>query len=161
VEVYDTGEIIGSTTVQYENGGYSVNVEFDDPLTSEDEGADEGDKLTWRLRGVICSTPAQGSDIATSGKANGDFDLVIGSNDQGSVSGISSGGDDDGGTSYEGLEDMQPTEPSRETTYPVTADHEESSGEIPVDNKSAVPGFNFITGIFILLIAIQILRINK
>ena len=36
---------------------------------------------------------------------------------------------------------MQPTEPSKETTYPVTADHEESSGEIPVDNKSAVPGF--------------------
>ena len=161
VEVYDTGEIIGSTTVQYDNGGYSVNVEFDDPFTSEDEGADEGDKLTWKLGGVICSMPAQGTDIATSGNANGDFDLVLDSNDQGSFSGVSSGGDDDIGTSYEELEDMQPTEPSKENNDPVTADHEESSGEMPVDKKPAIPGFNFITGIFFMLIAIQILRINK
>jgi len=161
VEVYDTGEIIGSTTVQFENGGYSVNVEFDDPFTSEDEGADEGDKLTWKLGGVICSTPAQGTDIATSGNVNGDFDLVLGSNDQRSFGDVSSGGDDDVGTSDEALEDMQPTKPSKETNDPLTADHEESSGEMPVDKKPAVSGFNFITGIFSMLIVIQIFRINK
>ena len=161
VEVYDTGEIIGSTTIQYDNGGYSVNVEFDDPFTSEDEGADEGDKLTWKLGGVICSTPGQGTDIATSGNSNGDFYLVLGSNDQGSFGGVSSGGDDDVGTSYEALEDMQHTKPSKENNDPLTVDHKESSGEMPVDNNPAIPGFNFITGIFSMLIVIQILRINK
>ena len=56
---------------------------------------------------------------------------------------------------------MQPTKPSKENNDPLAADYEESSGEMPVDNKSVVPGFNFITGIFFMLIVIQILRINK
>ena len=92
VEVYDTGEIIGNTTVQYENGGYSINVEFDDPNTPEDEGANEGNKLTWKVGGIVCSTPAQGTDIATSGTSNSDFVLVS----EGIVQETDQGGDQSG-----------------------------------------------------------------
>ncbi len=168
VEVYDTGEIIGSTSVQYENGGYSINVEFDDPNTSEDEGANEGNKLTWKVGGIICSTPAQETDIVTSGKANSDFVLISDGIDQGSDqsngqggTGMSSGQIADVETSDEGLEDEQPTGTSIGTTDPMTASKEESAGEMPVDKKPAVPGFSLVGGMFFLLVAIQILRINK
>ena len=53
VEVYGTGEVVGSTTVQYPNGGYSLDIIFDDPDTPEDEGANEGDPLTWKINQVL------------------------------------------------------------------------------------------------------------
>lgn len=166
VEVHDTREIIASTTVQYQNGGYSLNIEFDDPNTSEDEGVNEGDKLTWKLGNSICSDPAQGTDIATSIKTNSNFNLVLNSNnDHVSSGGIPSstlnGGDDFSGASDEALEDILPIVASNRTTAMDTADPNESSGVIPVDKKSAIPGFSLISGVFILLIAVQIIRIRK
>ena len=48
VEVYGAGEVVGITTVQYPDGGYSLYVIFDDPDTPEDEGASEGDQTGFR-----------------------------------------------------------------------------------------------------------------
>nr|QNO54848.1 hypothetical protein PAHOCELH_00009 [Methanosarcinales archaeon ANME-1 ERB7] len=76
VEVYGTGEVVGSTTVEYANGGYSLDLKFDDPDTGEDEGANEGDKLTWKISGIECSTPAPGTDTATPGGTNSNFNLT-------------------------------------------------------------------------------------
>ena len=42
VEVYSTSEVVGNTIVQYPNGGYSLDIIFNDTDTAEDEGADGG-----------------------------------------------------------------------------------------------------------------------
>ena len=76
VEVYGTGELVGNTTVQYPNGGYSLDIIFDDPDTAEDEGADGEDALTWKINGINCSIPAPGTDTATSGGISGNFNLT-------------------------------------------------------------------------------------
>ena len=76
VEVEGTGEVVGSTTVEYSNGGYSLDVKFDDPDTGEDEGANDGDKLTWKINSIECSTPAPGADTATPGGTNSNFNLI-------------------------------------------------------------------------------------
>ena len=81
VEVYNTGEVVGSTTVQYPDGGYSLDIIFDDPDTPEDEGANEGDQLTWKINGIDCSTPALGTDTATPGGINNNFNLTATSED--------------------------------------------------------------------------------
>jgi len=81
VEVYNTGEVVGSTTVQYPDGGYSLDIIFDDPDTPEDEGANEGDQLTWKINGIECSTPAPGTDTATLGGINNNFNLTATSED--------------------------------------------------------------------------------
>ena len=77
VEVYGTGEVVGSTTVQYPNGGYSLDIIFDDLDTAEDEGADGDDALTWKINEINCSIPAAGTDTATSGGINGNFNLTL------------------------------------------------------------------------------------
>ena len=80
-EVYGAGEVVGSTTVQYPDGGYSLDIIFDDPDTPEDEGANDGDKLTWKINGIDCSTPAPGTDTATPGGINNNFNLIATSED--------------------------------------------------------------------------------
>ena len=81
-EVYGAGEVVGSTTVESpDNGGYSLCVIFDDPDTPEDEGANEGDPLTWNINGIECSTPAPGTDTATPGGTNSNFNLAATSED--------------------------------------------------------------------------------
>ncbi|MBE0525247.1 MAG: hypothetical protein IBX40_13095, partial [Methanosarcinales archaeon] len=77
VEVYGTGEEVGNTTVLFPNGGYSLDIIFDDSDTSDDEGANEGDKLIWKIDSINCTTPAPGSDIATSGNSNSFFNLTL------------------------------------------------------------------------------------
>ncbi|MBE0525246.1 MAG: hypothetical protein IBX40_13090 [Methanosarcinales archaeon] len=161
VEIYGTGEEVGNTTVQFPNGGYSLDIIFDDSDTSYDEGADEGNALIWKLGGVVCDTPT--NDVATSGKVNNDFNLVCGddpASDQGSLSDMSVREDIATGISDEVSRDEQPVEPSRGLDYPETADQMESSGEVPSDKNPAIPGFSFIEGIFFLLAAILLLRIN-
>lgn len=74
VEVYDTGEIVSSSIVMA-NGLYSVDVIFDNELTPEDEGANEGDKLTWRINGIPTDIPAPGEDTANSGGINSNFNI--------------------------------------------------------------------------------------
>jgi uncharacterized delta-60 repeat protein len=81
VEVYNTGEVVGSTTVQYPDGGYSLDIIFDDPDTPEDEGANEGDQLTWKINSIDCSTPAPGTDTATPGGRNNNFNIAATSAD--------------------------------------------------------------------------------
>ena len=76
VEVYGTSEVVGNTTVQYPNGGYSLDIIFNDTDTAEDEGADKEDTLTWKINGINCSIPAPGTDTATSGGTNGNFNLT-------------------------------------------------------------------------------------
>lgn len=75
VEVYDTGEIVGSGIVG-NNGLYSVDVIFDNEQTPEDEGANEGDKLTWKINGIPTYLPAPGEDTANSGGVNSNFNVV-------------------------------------------------------------------------------------
>jgi len=77
VEVYGTGEEVGNTTVQYPDGGYSLDIIFNDPDTPEDEGANEGDALTWKINGINCSIPAPGTDTATPGGTNSNFNLTV------------------------------------------------------------------------------------
>jgi len=76
VEVYGTSEVVGNTTVQYPNGGYSLDIIFNDTDTAEDEGADGEDALTWKINEINCSIPAPGTDTATSGGTNGNFNLT-------------------------------------------------------------------------------------
>jgi PKD repeat protein len=81
VEVYDTGEEVGNTTVQYPDGGYSLDIIFDDPDIPGDEGANEGDLLTWKINDITCSSPAPGTDTATIGGSNSNFNLIATSED--------------------------------------------------------------------------------
>jgi YVTN family beta-propeller protein len=76
VEVYSTSEVVGNTIVQYPNGGYSLDIIFNDTDTAEDEGADGEDALTWKINEINCSIPAPGTDTATSGGINGNFNLT-------------------------------------------------------------------------------------
>jgi len=76
VEVYGTGEEVGNTTVIDANGNYTLSVIFDDPDTSEDEGADDGDSLTWKINGIVCSIPAPGTDKAELGGTNDNFNIT-------------------------------------------------------------------------------------
>lgn len=71
-----TGELLGNQTLPVDiskTGSYAINIIFDDPITPADEGAAEGDVLTWKLNGVIVSSPAPGTDTAQSGKTNNNF----------------------------------------------------------------------------------------
>ena len=79
VEVYSTGEVVGSYTIQYEAGVYVMEVRIDDPASPKDEGAENGEPLTWKLNGIECSTPAPGADTAESGKINDNFTIVASS----------------------------------------------------------------------------------
>ena len=81
VEVYGTGEVVGSSTIQYEAGLYVMKVMIDDPASPEDEGADNGDLLTWKLNGIECRIPALGTDTAESGGINNNFSIVAPSPD--------------------------------------------------------------------------------
>ncbi|RJS84014.1 lamin tail domain-containing protein [Methanophagales archaeon] len=76
VEVYGTGEEVGNTIVSDASGSYSLLINFDVAGTVEDEGADEGDPLTWKISGIECDVPSPGTDTAESGKINSDFLLV-------------------------------------------------------------------------------------
>ena len=76
VEVYGSGEVVGNTTVKYPNGGYSLDIIFNDTDTAEDEGADGEDALTWKINEINCSIPAPGTDTAISGGTNGNFNLT-------------------------------------------------------------------------------------
>lgn len=76
VEVQNTGEIVGSG-ITGDNGLYSVDVIFDNELTPEDEGANEGEKLTWRIDGIPTDIPAPGDDIANSGGVNSNFNIFV------------------------------------------------------------------------------------
>jgi len=74
-EIQDTPEIVGKGRVINDEGLYSLDVIFDNELTEEDEGAEEGQKLVWRINGIPCRKPAPGSDLANSGKVNGNFTI--------------------------------------------------------------------------------------
>jgi len=75
VEINGTGEFVGNTTVVAADGLYSLNVLFDDSETPEDEGATDGDNLTWKINGIICDIPAPGTDTASSGGTNDNFNI--------------------------------------------------------------------------------------
>ena len=76
VEVYETGEVVGNTTVADANGNYSLEVLIDDPDTPEGEGANDGDNLTWKIDGINCSVPAPGTDTAVTGGTNDNFNIT-------------------------------------------------------------------------------------
>lgn len=82
VEVYDTGEVVGLYTTQYGGiyaGIYVMKIGIDDPASEKDEGAANGESLTWKIHGIECSTPAPGTDIAESWKINNNFTIVASS----------------------------------------------------------------------------------
>ena len=76
VEITETGEVVGNTTVVDADGLYSLNVLFDDSETPEDEGATDGDNLTWKINGIICNIPALGTDTASSRGTNDNFNIT-------------------------------------------------------------------------------------
>ena len=71
-KVTGTSEVVGSSVTE-EEGGFSLDVVFDNSGTPEDEGADEDDSLTWYIEGNECSSPAPGEDTANSGGINLNF----------------------------------------------------------------------------------------
>ena len=72
VKVTGTSETVGNATTK-DAGGFSLDVIFDNPDTTQDEGADEDDSLTWYLSGNVCTSPVAGSDTAKSGYHNLNF----------------------------------------------------------------------------------------
>ncbi len=74
VKVTGTSETVGSATTG-DGGAFSLDVIFDNPDTPEDEGAKEGDLLTWYLAGNECTSPVSGEDTANSGSSNLNFDI--------------------------------------------------------------------------------------
>jgi len=76
VEVYGTGEEVGNTIVSDASGSYSLLINFDVAGSAEDEGAEEGDPLAWKISSIECAVPSPGSDTAESGKINTDFTIA-------------------------------------------------------------------------------------
>ncbi len=76
VEIQNTGEVVGKARVMDDNGLYSLDIIFDNELTEEDEGAEEGQPLLWRINGIPCDKPA--SDTANSGGVNTNFTISAG-----------------------------------------------------------------------------------
>ena len=87
VEEYDTGQVVGSYTAQYDGiyaGLYVMMVLIDDPGSKDrDEGATNGAPLTWKINGIECCTPAPGTDKAESGKINHYFTIIAHHSDKG------------------------------------------------------------------------------
>lgn len=77
-EIQETGEVVGRAGVMDDEGLYSLDVIFDNDLTEEDEGAEEGQLLLWRINGMLCDTPAPGADLANSGSVNANFTISTG-----------------------------------------------------------------------------------
>jgi len=75
VGIQDTGEVVGKGRVITDDGLYSLDVIFDNELTDKDEGAEEGQKLLWKINGIPCKTPAPGYDLANSGHVNANFTI--------------------------------------------------------------------------------------
>ncbi|MFH1788214.1 MAG: hypothetical protein ABH834_02390 [Candidatus Altiarchaeota archaeon] len=75
-----TGELVGSGVVSDDTGLYTVLVVFDNDLDNvTDEGADEGERLTWFVGGLEASVPSAGEDVASSGNHNTDFNVSFNS----------------------------------------------------------------------------------
>ena len=75
-EIQETGEGVGTAKVMDEAGLYTLDVTFDNDLTEEDEGAEEGQLLLWRINGIPCEIP--GADPANSGGVNANFTISAG-----------------------------------------------------------------------------------
>lgn len=71
-------EILGEFQTPYfenETGSYSFTLPFDDPSTSEDEGAEEGESLVWEIDGVVAYDPDAGEDTASVARVNRDYEI--------------------------------------------------------------------------------------
>ena len=68
VEIYDTGDVVGETTINDINGSYSLQISFD--------VADGGDPLTWKISGIECTVPSSGTDKVEFWNVNDNFTLV-------------------------------------------------------------------------------------
>ena len=77
-EIQETGEVVGRARVMDDEGLYSLDVIFDNDLTEEDEGAEVGQLLLWRINGIACDTPSPGTDPANSGAVNANFTISAG-----------------------------------------------------------------------------------
>ena len=75
-EIQETGEVVGRARVIGDEGLYSLDVIFDNDLTEEDEGAEVGQLLLWRINGIPCEIP--GTDPANSGTVNVNFTISTG-----------------------------------------------------------------------------------
>lgn len=76
VESYETGEVFVNRTIPFESGSpgsYFFNLLFDDPMTGADEGANASENLTFKIDGIMTTTPMPGVEIAEPGKANNNF----------------------------------------------------------------------------------------
>ena len=67
VEVYETGEVVGENATLNANGLYSLNVYISDEYNLTDGYALNGDNLTWKIDGIVCSFPPAGTDTADEG----------------------------------------------------------------------------------------------
>jgi len=78
VETVD-GELLVNQTLPEDPGypgSYYVEIPFDNPHTSQDEGADDGEQITWKLDGVVTLDPAAGEDTAETGMTNNNFTIT-------------------------------------------------------------------------------------
>ncbi len=71
------GELLASQLlpVDGDSGNYHIFINFDDPVTVRDEGADPGQELVWQLNGLNVSSPFPGQDTALPDNINEKFDI--------------------------------------------------------------------------------------
>lgn len=76
LESTGTGEVFANQSLPYDvsyPGSYSILLNFDDPYTGADEGAELNEYLTWKVNGITATTPAAGADTTETGKTNNNF----------------------------------------------------------------------------------------
>jgi len=78
VEVTGTGEVVGTSSVHDNKGYYVLKINFDQFHTEKDEGARSGDRLSWKIDGIECTTPSPGEDAATPGGDSRQFIIGVG-----------------------------------------------------------------------------------
>lgn len=78
VKITNSNETVGSTLVGT-NGLYTIDVYSNDNDTTIDEGANEGDSLTWFIDGMTATIPSSGYDKANSTEhpTNNNFSIEI------------------------------------------------------------------------------------
>lgn len=77
VESANTGELFVNQTLPYasQQGSYNIMLAFDDPTTTADEGATDGEQMTWKVNGVATATPMPGADTAEPEKTNNNYTI--------------------------------------------------------------------------------------
>lgn len=71
------GELLGRMSLPFSSkhpSSFKISIPFDDPATTQDEGAVEGESIVWELEGLGVKSPVD--DTAESGKVNKNIEIL-------------------------------------------------------------------------------------